>query len=152
MTGHLLSPSGKIAENTNTNLRLVNTEADFHLGPLFVKLKAVDGDHSNDGLITYMRSEGYELLVMGDADFDGEEELLRCPWIHTIECLVVGHHGSKYSTGESLLERVQPEVAIISCGYNTYGHPSEEVLDRLEAQNVIIYRTDKMGTIEIKVR
>ena len=148
----LLEEIRKIAESTNTNLRLVNTEADFDLGPLFVKLKAIDGDHSNDGLITYMRSEGYDLLVMGDADFDGEGQLLRWPWIHEIECLVVGHHGSKYSTGESLLERVQPEVAIISCGYNTYGHPSEEVLDRLEAQNVVIYRTDKMGTIEIKVR
>ncbi len=148
----LLHEIRQIAEKTNTKLRLVNTEADFDLGSLFIRVKAIEGDHSNDGLITYLQSGSYELLVMGDAGFDAEAQLLRSPWIHEVDCLVVGHHGSVYSTGEALLERIQPKVAMISCGFNTYGHPSEEVLDRLARNNVVIYRTDQMGTIEIKVR
>ena len=141
-----------LSEKTHTELVPVNTESELALGALRMRLKAVGGDIPNAGLITHLQSRGYELLVMGDADFDGEEQLLRCPWLYEVECLVVGHHGSASSTGDALLNHICPQSAIISCGYNRYGHPSEEVLNRLMKKNVIIYRTDQMGTIEIKVR
>ena len=72
--------------------------------------------------------------------------------VNDIDCLVIGHHGSKYSTSKEFLERTNPETAIISSGYNPYGHPSDEVIDRLTDKNVVIYRTDQVGSIEIKVR
>jgi beta-lactamase superfamily II metal-dependent hydrolase len=65
----------------------------------------------------------------------------------------VAHHGSKYATSQDLVDRVKPEVAIVSCGeWNRYGHPSQVVLDRLRAANVKLYRTDLQGEISITTR
>ncbi|MCA1849704.1 MAG: hypothetical protein LC672_01295, partial [Acidobacteria bacterium] len=67
--------------------------------------------------------------------------------------LKVGHHGSKYATSERFIERVRPEVAIISDGEaNRYGHPSQAVLDRLKAARVKVYRTDLQGEVSITSR
>ncbi len=60
---------------------------------------------------------------------------------------MVGHHGSSTATSEVLLLATQPDAAVISSGYNRYGHPSPEVLERLGALGCDIYRTDGMGTI-----
>jgi competence protein ComEC len=58
----------------------------------------------------------------------------------------VGHHGSKYSTSPEFLSAVDPQVAVISVGEgNTFGHPSDEILARLNGMEV--YRTDERGTI-----
>ena len=65
------------------------------------------------------------------------------------ELLVVGHHGSKYSTGDAFLNDITPEKAIISVGYNTYGHPSDEVLNKLDERGIEVYRTDISGNITI---
>lgn len=71
--------------------------------------------------------------------------------IGDIDVLHVGHHGSSSSTNETFLEKTMPEEAIISVGKeNDYGHPTEEVLTRLEKAGAAIYRTDQMGTIEIQ--
>ncbi len=139
------------SEKYNAKLRIVNTEADMELGAMHLRFAAIHGD-SNGDLITYLQSGSQSLLIMGDADFAAEKQLIRLPWLKEADYLVVGHHGSAYSTGEALLEHINPKCAIISCGYNSYGHPSEKVLDRLAKKNVVIYRTDQMGTIEIKVR
>ena len=65
-----------------------------------------------------------------------------------LEVLIVGHHGSKYSTSEELLGKTKPEYAIISVGAdNSYGHPTAEVIQRLLDAGSIIYRTDLHGTI-----
>ena len=65
-----------------------------------------------------------------------------------LEVLIVGHHGSKYSTGQALLEMTSPEYAIISVGAdNMYGHPTEETIGRLLDAGCIIYRTDLHGKI-----
>ena len=67
----------------------------------------------------------------------------------------VAHHGSKNATSEHFLQLVHPDIAIISAGIdNMYGHPSEELLDRLvsSASRSAIYRTDLQGEISIGCR
>ena len=54
------------------------------------------------------------------------------------------------STGNELLEAVQPETVVISCGENHYGHPAPEVLRRLAEHGCAVYRTDLNGTITIR--
>ena len=67
------------------------------------------------------------------------------------ECdvLKVGHHGSYTATGDNFLTKADPAYAVISAGKdNSYGHPHAATLAKLEDDDVQIYRTDTMGTIE----
>ena len=85
-------------------------------------------------------------LFTGDAEDISENEMLR----HNLqsELLKVGHHGSNSSSTASFLNAVKPQFAVICVGSdNTYGHPSSEVLGRLQAAGAKIYRTDEQGTI-----
>lgn len=85
-------------------------------------------------------------LFSGDAENISENEMLR----HKIQAnlLKVGHHGSDTATTASFLNAVSPQFAVICVGSdNKYGHPTTEVLGRLQASGVKIYRTDEQGTI-----
>ena len=95
-------------------------------------------------------SDGTPLGVITDVDEQTEEELVSEKILPDAELLVVGHHGSKYSTGNALLSAVMPEAAVISVGENSYGHPSTEALSRLSAHGVMIYRTDTDGNISFR--
>jgi len=77
----------------------------------------------------------YQLLAR---DFDIESEILK-----------IAHHGSHFSTSEYFLDKVSPGVAIISVGDNTYGHPSQEVLDLISKYDIKLFRTDELGDIKI---
>lgn len=85
-------------------------------------------------------------LFTGDAEIEVEQELLSNHTHLKSDILKVGHQGSKTSTSEEFLEKVDPEYAIISVGENKYGHPSKEVLERLK--NIKLFRTDLNGDIE----
>ena len=81
-----------------------------------------------------------------------EQRLIDHSELGDLELLVVGHHGSRYSTCDALLENITPEVAFISVGAgNDYGHPTAEVLRRLEDHGVAVYRTDLDGTVSISL-
>lgn len=89
-------------------------------------------------------------LFTGDAEELSENEMLERSYSE-LDCdvLKVGHHGSKYSSGNAFLDAVSPDYAVIECGLdNTYGHPHKETIDKLEKRNVDIYRTDLNGTVE----
>lgn len=110
-------------------------------------------DNDNDHGLTLLCSAGeFDLLITGDMDAKTEEKLISAYPLPDIEALIVGHHGSKYSTGEELLDAVKPEIGIVSVGRNSYGHPSEEALRRLVRAGVSVYRTDKQGNIHIFVK
>ena len=65
-----------------------------------------------------------------------------------LELLVVGHHGSSDATSMQLLHATEPTTAVICVGRrNFYGHPNEQVLERLRLLGVRVYRTDQQGTI-----
>jgi competence protein ComEC len=90
------------------------------------------------------------VLLTGDATTQVEDHLMAIGSSTelTSDILKVAHHGSRFSTGDAFLSEVHPSVAVISVGAkNKYGHPTEDVLDRLANQNIKTLRTDQEGTI-----
>jgi competence protein ComEC len=90
------------------------------------------------------------VLLLGDVGAGVERSILAqlTPAPHRI--LKVGHHGSRTSTSQELLDHWRPQIALISCGRgNTFGHPAPEVLRRLESIGARIYRTDLDGQVTI---
>ena len=62
--------------------------------------------------------------------------------------LKVAHHGSYSSSGDAFLDKVKAKYAVISVGKgNIYGHPAQDVMNRLNSRNIPVYRTDEQGTI-----
>jgi beta-lactamase superfamily II metal-dependent hydrolase len=87
-------------------------------------------------------------LLMGDAGTEAEYDILSNNQNVSANLIKIGHHGSKYSSSYYFLEKVNPQYAIISAGKNNqYGHPSTEILNRLNVLNIKIYRTDINGNI-----
>lgn len=85
-------------------------------------------------------------LFTGDAEYMSEYIMLDSGWELKADVLKVGHHGSDTSSTQEFIDAVQPDYAVISCGKNNpYGHPAEEVLERLKECTVL--RTDELGTV-----
>jgi len=101
---------------------------------------------TNDSSIVLKLSFGnFDVLLTGDISTKIESQLD----LTDIEVLKVAHHGSKYSTGEDFLNQAEPELAVISVGKNSFGHPTEEVIEKLSNLEIKILRTDQEGEIEI---
>jgi competence protein ComEC len=90
---------------------------------------------------------GRTYLLTGDTTGSVEEKLLEKNVNLKADVLKVSHHGSKNSSTYEFLKSVSPKQAIISVGKNSYGHPAEEILNRLENMNVKIFRTDESGSV-----
>ncbi|WP_349409541.1 ComEC/Rec2 family competence protein [Pseudalkalibacillus sp. SCS-8] len=90
-------------------------------------------------------------LLMADAGITSENELLKRIDQEKVDVLKVAHHGANTGTGHALLKKTDPDYAIISVGRkNKYGYPSKDVLKRLKAHDIRVFRTDKLGTIITK--
>ncbi len=108
----------------------------------------VDKKEKNDSSIVARMDYGKNsFLFTGDAGFNAEADMIFDKEDLDVDFLKVGHHGSKYSTSNFFLARVMPKWAIISVGQNNYGHPTKEVLGRLQKIGSKILRTDELDTI-----
>ena len=91
-----------------------------------------------------IESHGWKTAILGDLP-DPAETLIG---VGHLDLLKAAHHGSRHSTSAEFLAQTTPKDAIISVGaHNTYGHPHRDVLDRLQAAGVRVWRTDQLGTI-----
>ena len=115
---------------------------------IFAPVVADSGNESS--LAVLFRHEKCDILITGDRSGFGERILLKTGSIPQVDVLVAGHHGSASSTCEELLEAVRPEIVVISVGENSYGHPSQAVLDRIGKFGAIVYRTDIHGNIVLR--
>lgn len=104
--------------------------------------------------VYYLTYRDFSMLLTGDVEGEGEvlvlEELRRRD-IRAVTVLKVAHHGSRYSTEEDLLEQTSPQLALISCGENSYGHPHKETIERLEAVGATVLTTPEQGAIVLEI-
>ncbi len=142
------------AEQSGTELVYVDEDTDMNIGNIEIKLYAPRGrgGENESCLMCRIGAFGKDMLITADAPISAENALVDSADLSGIEYLVAGHHGSRYSSGGKLLEAVGGETAIISVGYNSYGHPTYETLARLAAYGYNIFRTDLNGTVEIRIR
>ncbi len=106
---------------------------------------------NESSLCVLFQTEKCDILITGDRGIAGEEVLLHSAKLPQLDALIVGHHGASSSTGDALLQTLNPTTALISVGRNnSYGHPSQAVLDRLQQYGCLIRRTDLEGTIIFK--
>lgn len=107
-------------------------------------------DENERGLTVLATTGSFDALLTGDMGGAVEQLLVRHTDLPDMELLVAGHHGSKYSTSQELLDAVTPELALISVGKdNYYGHPAPETLERLAGTE--LHRTDLEGTVTVNV-
>lgn len=101
-------------------------------------------------LVLRLSYGNFDALLTGDAGASVLEELALSPSLAgEWEVLKIPHHGSKTSLLTSFLEKISPQLAVISVGKNSYGHPAKETLRMLKDLGIKILRTDENGEIEI---
>lgn len=111
-------------------------------GPIY------SGADNENSLCILFESENCAILITGDRSDFGERMLLRQTDLPDVDVLIAGHHGAKSSTSPELLQAVTPETVIISVGEgNYYGHPHDDLIQRLLDFGCTVYRTDLYGTI-----
>ena len=114
----------------------------------FLYTKEYDNENDNSNVI-YTKINNYKILLMGDAEYNKEKDIINKYNLSNVDILKVGHHGSKTSSNNDFINIINPKYSIISVGKNNYGHPNKEVLNNLSKSN--IYRTDKEGSIMFKL-
>ena len=114
-----------------------------------------DNSINNNSLVCKLNYKNYSMLFTGDIEAIAEKAILKKYSknlnILKSDILKVAHHGSKTSSITEFIEKIKPKYAIIGLEEdNKFGHPSDNTIQNLEKANIRIYRTDKMGEIEIK--
>lgn len=122
---------------------------DTPLGSFKVLYDGVGGNSENNcSTVLMFNTFGKKILFTGD----GEEDIEKYYWDERADILKVSHHGSRTGTGDEFLDRVDPKFAVISCGINnTYGHPHEEVLNRLYNRNIKTFITKDRGEVRFTI-
>ena len=122
------------------------------LNPQTPLLTGTESDIDNNGVVLRLEIGKLSFLITGDMEWQAESELITRRSHLNSTVLKVAHHGSETSTTEGFLGAVNPRLAVISVGRdNPFGHPSAEVMNRLEGKpgQENIYRTDRDGRIEL---
>ncbi len=141
------------ADRHGTRVVAVENDTTASVGGINARIykPADDGDENERCLMLSIQNGDTELLVTADASKKQERALARREDVSDTDILIVGHHGSKYASSRELLEEAGGGLAVISVGYNTYGHPAKETLDALKRYGYQIMRTDEDGTVEIRL-
>lgn len=107
---------------------------------------------NDQGVVVLLEYGQFKALFMADVENAVSDYLSANSEIQNVNYLKVNHHGSKNGLSQKLLDVTKPEVAMISVGKNSYGHPHQEVIKILSEKGIKTLRTDEMGNINYEVK
>lgn len=109
-----------------------------------------ESDVNEQSLVFRLSYGSFSMLFCADAGLIAEQQILSSRYDVASTVLKVGHHGSRFSTSEHFLDRVHPDLALLSAGKgNRFGLPSSQTVSLLELKGIPLFRTDRDGTIEL---
>jgi competence protein ComEC len=140
------------ARKGGTNVKYIASDTAISAGGINISLYAPPekGTENERGLSMTVSVGGFDMLVTGDMNRTAEKELISTRDLSGTELLIAGHHGSANSSSAELLAETGAKTAIISVGYNTYGHPTNAALTRLYNAGAAVYRTDLNGNVTVR--
>lgn len=141
------------AERRGTEVVEISEDTAVSLPGMELSLTAPQetGDENERGLVVRASIGEYDAVITGDVGASTERLLVADSKLPPSELLVAGHHGSAGSNSFELVSAVRPETVVISVGYNSYGHPTDEALVRLAVTGAEIYRTDVNGSVTVAI-
>lgn len=140
------------AARRGTEIARLDEDAKLDLDGLHIDFFVKLGRAHEGGCLMLRVSHGdFDTLVTGDVTTGVEAELAAQYDLTDTELYIAGHHGSRYASGDTLLSALGAEAAVVSCGYNKYGHPTEEALERLARHGLAVWRTDLDGNVMIRM-
>lgn len=120
----------------------------FSFSCLHPSKNPVSDDRNENSMVLQMVYQDFCVFFAGDVEGAGEEEMMK--ELKSADLLKVAHHGSKNSTPDTFLNAVRPRIGILSYGKdNRYGHPHEELVNRLKRAGVVSYSTADYGALEV---
>lgn len=137
------------SENVNyrvaQNAQEVLKEKDLSIKTYVTHIKESDNENS---VLTLLSYKGFDMLFMGDGSIRSFEKIANnLP--PNLEVLKVGHHGARNTVSDKMLQKEGFETAVISTGFNNYGHPNPYTIDTLTNNGLKIMRTDSKNAIKI---
>jgi len=127
-------------------------ETSLYIFHPFSNLEGERVESSNEtSIVSQLVFGENEFVFMGDVYKKQEDDLLIRSDFKSLVCdvLKLAHHGSKNSSSLGFLSVLEPSLAVISVGENSYGHPHQEVLSNLKELGIMVLRTDQKGDIKI---
>lgn len=149
----VLYPATETLDLNHENMFQVSEDILLTMGDGEIRIFApVYAAESNENSLCALFTHGNcDILITGDRGILGESVLVNQYALPDVELLIAGHHGSKNSTTEMLLEATKPDYIFVSAGAdNAYGHPAQEMLDRAAKYGCAVYRTDIHGTLTFR--
>ena len=137
--------------NNNVSYYEPRSGDKFQISSMDIKVLSpsnLTGDLNNDSISLLLQYGSIRFLFTGDVEASVEKEIINRGFDINADIFQAGHHGSNTSNTSVFLDAVKPEVVIYSAGIdNPYGHPHNEVIERMKKRNIAIYGTDIYGTI-----
>ncbi|CAG7839407.1 hypothetical protein CLOHAE12215_00817 [Clostridium haemolyticum] len=143
----------KAIKNKNMKITSPKSGESFKLGKATCSIVAPKQNEdyqsaNNYSIVIKLTYGSKSFLFTGDAEGISEAEILKGGYDIKADVLKVGHHGSRTSTSEAFLNKINPDVAVISCGRaNDYGHPHKATMEKLKEKHIKVYRTDESSTV-----
>ena len=141
-----------VIDEKNIKLKEAELYQQISLGDAVCRVIAPQGEDygnmNNYSICIYLTHGKSSFLFTGDAEKKSEKEMIDAGVLRHASVLKVGHHGSSTSSTSEFLDIAEPDYAVISCGAgNSYGHPEDITLEKLEKYTDKIYRTDLNGSV-----
>ncbi|MBI2008470.1 hypothetical protein HYS82_02330 [Candidatus Amesbacteria bacterium] len=128
---------------------LLNLGEGNERGEVVLGAKTDGMDLNKFGISGRLTYGDFDVMLTADVDQGVEPQEIATGLLRQVEILKVPHHGSKTGMTREWIDIMSPELAVISVGKNSYGHPSTEALNLLSSKHARVLRTDRDGEVEV---